>query len=126
MNLLYIPRKASRIGSGTRMLGKKVLGGILDHYTYTRIGNEKMPRTKKLGTKKLGTKVMNQAIEHGTGHDMLRCLAIATHNFPCDPKNWDLYSAAKLVTHDVDLACVGFASRLETPRMEDAPGRILY
>ena len=79
-----------------------------------------MPRTEKLRTK-----IMDRAIKHGTGRDTLRCLALATCNSPSDPKNWDLDNTTKLVTLKVNIAFVGLAGRLESPRMEVAPARIL-
>ena len=57
MTSLCTPMRTSRIGSGTRMFVKEALKGVLEYYTYFRIGCEKVPRTKKLRTK-----VMDRAI----------------------------------------------------------------
>ena len=79
-----------------------------------------MPKTEKLRTK-----LMDRAIEHGTGHDTLRCLALATRNSPFDPKNWDLDNTTKLVAYEVNIAFVGLGGRLESPMTGVAPARSL-
>ena len=68
---------------------------------------------------------MDRAVEHGTGPDTLCCLALATRNSSSYPKNWDLDNATKFDTYEVNIAFVGLTGKLESPRMEVAPARIL-
>ena len=97
MTSLCTPKKTSRIGNGTKMFGKGAPEGVLEHYIFIRIESEKMPTTK----------IMDRAIGHGTGHGPLCCLALGACNSSSYPKIWDLDTATKFVTYEVNIAFVG-------------------
>ena len=94
--------------------------GVLVHCTYIRIKNEKLPITEKLRTK-----IIDRAIEYGTGRSTLRCLALATCNFPSGLKNQHLDNATKFAQYNLNLTFIGSSSMLDPLRMEVAPALFL-
>merc|ERR1719305_1904223 len=110
------PKKPTRIGDGPKMFIKGAPEGVLDRCSHIRIGNDKAPMTDALRQK-----IMDRAVEYGTGRDTLRCLALATCDSPCNPKDMDLEDATKFARYEVNLTFVGVVGMLDPPRIEVKP-----
>merc|ERR1719305_766339 len=110
------PKKPTRIGDGPKMFIKGAPEGGLDRCAYIRIGEDKKPMTAAMRQQ-----IMDKAVEYGTGRDTLRCLALATADSPCNPKDMDLEDATKFARYEVNLTFVGVVGMLDPPRIEVKP-----
>ncbi|XP_040052694.1 sarcoplasmic/endoplasmic reticulum calcium ATPase 2 isoform X1 [Gasterosteus aculeatus] len=111
---VYCTANKSRSSVG-KMFVKGAPEGVIDRCTHVRIGNSKVPLTKR--TK---DKILSVIREYGTGRDTLRCLALATRDTPPKMEDMILTDATKFVSYETDLTFVGCVGMLDPPRQEVA------
>lgn len=70
--------------------------GVIERCTYVRVGNSKVPLSKAIKEK-----IMAVIREYGTGHDTLRCLALATRDSPPKMEDMVLSDTAKFAEYEV-------------------------
>ncbi|KAL4660344.1 sarcoplasmic/endoplasmic reticulum calcium ATPase 2 [Arapaima gigas] len=113
MSVYCTPNKSrSTIG---KMFVKGAPEGVIDRCTHVRVGNTKLPLTQ--GIKE---KIMSVIREYGTGHDTLRCLALATRDNPLKKEDMVLVDTARFTEYESDLTFVGCVGMLDPPRAEVA------
>lgn len=72
--------------------------GVIDRCTHVRVGKNKVPLNKTIKEK-----IMSVIREYGTGHDTLRCLALATRDSPPKMEDMILSDTAKFAEYEVNL-----------------------
>lgn len=70
--------------------------GVIERCTHVRVGNNKVPLTAGVREK-----IMSVIREYGTGHDTLRCLALATRDNPPKIEDMVLSDTAKFAEYEV-------------------------
>lgn len=71
--------------------------GVIERCAYIRVGNSKVPLSKAIKEK-----IMSVIREYGTGHDTLRCLALATRDSPPKMEDMILSDTAKFAEYEVN------------------------
>uniref|UniRef100_A0A8C9U7W8 Calcium-transporting ATPase n=1 Tax=Scleropages formosus TaxID=113540 RepID=A0A8C9U7W8_SCLFO len=113
MSVYCTPNKSrSTIG---KMFVKGAPEGVIDRCTHVRVGNTKLPLTQGIKDK-----IMSVIREYGTGHDTLRCLALATRDNPLKKEDMVLIDTARFAEYESDLTFVGCVGMLDPPRTEVA------
>lgn len=81
--------------------------GVIDRCTHVRVGNTKVPLSPGIKDK-----IMSVIREYGTGHDTLRCLALATRDNPPKMEDMILSDTAKFIEYEVKSlsGCLVFVS----------------
>ncbi|XP_034034874.1 LOW QUALITY PROTEIN: sarcoplasmic/endoplasmic reticulum calcium ATPase 1 [Thalassophryne amazonica] len=102
-----------RDGSQSKMFVKGAPEGVIKRCKFLRVGKDKVMLTTEL-REQLMTKIR----EWGTGRDTLRCLALATRDYPPSRVTMDLEDSTKFVDYELDLTFVGCVGMLDPPRKE--------
>uniref|UniRef100_H3D1K5 Calcium-transporting ATPase n=1 Tax=Tetraodon nigroviridis TaxID=99883 RepID=H3D1K5_TETNG len=103
-----------------KMFVKGAPEGVIERCTHVRVGNNKVPLTAGVREK-----IMSVIREYGTGHDTLRCLALATRDNPPKIEDMILSDTARFAEYESDLTFVGCVGMLDPPRQEVAASIML-
>uniref|UniRef100_A0A665WI06 Calcium-transporting ATPase n=1 Tax=Echeneis naucrates TaxID=173247 RepID=A0A665WI06_ECHNA len=113
MSVYCTPNK-SRSSMG-KMFVKGAPEGVIERCTHVRVGNSKVPLSKNIRER-----IMSVIREYGTGHDTLRCLALATRDNPPKMEEMILSDTAKFSEYESNLTFIGCVGMLDPPRQEVA------
>ncbi|XP_065098735.1 ATPase sarcoplasmic/endoplasmic reticulum Ca2+ transporting 1, like isoform X1 [Paramisgurnus dabryanus] len=110
MSVYCTPTKGD---AGCKMFVKGAPEGVIDRCTYVRVGSTRLPLTDVVKDK-----IMAIIKEWGTGRDTLRCLALATRDYPLKVEEMKLDDSTKFAEYETDLTFVGCVGMLDPPRKE--------
>nr|XP_055031077.1 ATPase sarcoplasmic/endoplasmic reticulum Ca2+ transporting 1, like isoform X1 [Misgurnus anguillicaudatus] len=110
MSVYCTPTKGD---AGCKMFVKGAPEGVIDRCTYVRVGSTRVPLTDVVKDK-----IMAIIKEWGTGRDTLRCLALATRDYPLKVEEMKLDDSTKFAEYETDLTFVGCVGMLDPPRKE--------
>ncbi|KAK1801050.1 hypothetical protein P4O66_022755 [Electrophorus voltai] len=113
MSVYCSPSKSKSTSS--KMFVKGAPEGVIDRCAYVRVGGTRVPLSQGIKDK-----IMSVIREYGTGHDTLRCLALATRDTPLRKDEMVLTDTARFSDYESDLTFVGCVGMLDPPRAEVA------